>query len=227
MIYANCDFTKNFLNAVGYDDKTMITDMVNDELARLIVERKKDVVALLRSEKVNASVNDSNPEIANYVVDEIKNKNPNVIKKISQMITFNRLDEITAKTFKEKYQNAIGNIDASVTQAATSIPTTETKTTFWQNLGSIFKNEQVQEGVSTIVANVLTDAFSKGDTASTTANQDALNERLYANEMYLSAQAKSRKTWTIVGIVAGVAVLTIVTIIIVKGKKQPAVEPTV
>ena len=59
MIYKEHNFTENFCNAIGYKDDSMMKDIVFDELSRLIVDEKPDVVKLLRANGINVSVKDN------------------------------------------------------------------------------------------------------------------------------------------------------------------------
>jgi hypothetical protein len=196
MIYAKHDFTKNFVNAIGYDDNRMISDMVRDELARLIVEDKKDVVKLLRDENINVKIGDNDSILANYITREIANGNKNFTIKISKMIAKRRVDPATIVALAN--ENKIKNAD-----------TTE-KTTFWQKVGSFLSNEKVQEAAATIISSALEKDYNKTLGEQTADNEAALQERLKINQMY--AQQSRSKTWMIVGIVGGVLIVgTIVT----------------
>lgn len=212
MIYAKHDFTRNFVNAIGYDDNRMLSDMIIDELARLIVEDKKDVVKLLRNEGINVTVNDNEKVIANFVTSEISKGNIKFTDELSKIIAKKRVDPATIVSLHAKNQQAKKSADSTTT-------TTTTKKTFWQTLGNILSNEKVQEAASTIISSVLQSSYNKSLAQQTAENQAALDERLSANQMY--SASGSKKTWMIVGIVAGVLIVgTIVTILVLKNKKR-------
>ena len=69
MIYATHNFGENFCNAIGASDDFMLNEMLIDELGRLVVENKRDVVDLLRKHSVNISVNDTKVKIANILAE--------------------------------------------------------------------------------------------------------------------------------------------------------------
>jgi hypothetical protein len=208
MIYAKHDFTSNFLNAVGNNDKGMLQDMIIDEVAKLIVEDKKDIVKLLRKEGINVSINDTQQVIANAITKEIANGNVKFTDKLSKMVASRRVDskiviEIAEKSKKDKTLSAEG--------------------TFWNKVGDFLSNEKVQDAAATVISTALQNSFNKSSIQETQENQDALNERLAVNQMYGNQSSSSNKTLLIVGVVGGILLLgTILTIVIMKGKPSPA-----
>jgi hypothetical protein len=206
MINAEHDFTHNFCNAIGYENDFMMKDIIIDEVGRLIVENKADVVNLLRKNGINATVNDSPKIISGLLVNEISKENTPVIKGISDMIAKNRFDESKYKSilgFQEKAKEAV--------KAATSTGQTSTaqKTdgTFWKKLGEAFKDPQVQQSASTLIAGGLAKAYSKTTPKTTTENQANLDERLKINQTRQKEKINYKKIAIISGIVAVVGLL--------------------
>ncbi|NJL73921.1 MAG: hypothetical protein HC892_01610 [Saprospiraceae bacterium] len=98
MIYAQHDFFDNFKSASAFKDKFMMNEIVIDELARVIVTNKREVVILLRNEGINATHNDNNQRITELCLMLIK-QNPNFVKTLKGLIY---------KTNKQLVSNAEG-----------------------------------------------------------------------------------------------------------------------
>lgn len=59
MIYANHDFAENFKSATGRKDEFMKEQIMIDEIAKVLINNKNDVINLLRKHGINATFNDS------------------------------------------------------------------------------------------------------------------------------------------------------------------------
>jgi hypothetical protein len=216
MIYAEHDFTENFCSAVGYSDEFMMKDIIIDEVARLIVEEKSDVVKLLRSNNINVTVNDNNETISNAIVNEVSKGNDSVTNGISEMISRNRFDHDKFKSFlgigkkKTATQKVAGSGQSSTKQQKDGA--------FWKKLGSIAKNENTQEGVSGLLALGLKKSFDKKTATTTQQNQANLNERLKINQA-----ANTKRKWNVKKIILVFGIVGAVSFVawrIYKLKKQ-------
>jgi len=201
MIFGKHDFTYNFLNAIGYQDEFMADQIIIDEVARLIVEEKKNVVEALRKVGVNATYRDNNDLIKSMLVKEIEDKNPTILKFLSEKIVQNQIDEnkvkeIAAIAAKSKKVNATGD------------GTDKASSTFAQNLNSILSNETVKDSLSTLVAGGIQKVFSKGNTSKTT-NDQLLSERLKINEMQAAAAAKTSKKKILIFVLVSAGILIV------------------
>jgi hypothetical protein len=91
MIYANHNFTSNFLNAVGSKDKFMQKDIILDALAKLIYEdrTRKDIIDLLKENGFNVSIKDKHDKIINIISDQVRRKNKHIINGLVNLILKN------------------------------------------------------------------------------------------------------------------------------------------
>jgi hypothetical protein len=195
MIFKDHNFTENFCNAVGYKDEGMMRDIILDELSRLIVNEKADVVKLLRGNGINVSVNDNDLVISNVVTNEISKGNEIIIKGISDLITKNQFDQ-------KKYESFM-SADAKTDP--------KKKTSLFNTLKGVVKDENVQESISTLAANKLKKIFNK-ETPDTTAQNNAnVNERLK-----MSQAANTKKKINTKAILIVVAIVVVVGIVGVK-----------
>jgi len=205
MIHKEHDFTVNFCCAVGYDEDFHLNEIIIDELARVIVEDKKEIVSLLRSENVNVTVNDSDKVIKNAVVKEIANGNDTIANGISQMIIKKQFDE-------EKYNSfisAIGKKDKSGKSGK-----------FKEKLFGALKDENVQEGAANLIAAGLKKAFNRNKKTETIQNDAELDERLKVNE----ARQKEKLDWKKIALIfAGIGVGAFIIIRLIKSRQQQSV----
>jgi uncharacterized membrane protein YheB (UPF0754 family) len=205
MIFGKHNFTHNFLNAIGYQDEFMADQIIIDEVARLIVEEKKNVVEALRKVGVNATYRDNNDLIKSMLIKEIEDSNPTIVKFLSEKIVQNQIDEnkvkeIAALAAKGKTtKKADGSVDE---QAYIG------KNTFSQNLSTILNNETVKDSLSTLIAGGIKKVFSKSNTDKTT-NDQLLSERLKINEMQAAAAAKTSKKKILILVLVSAGVLIV------------------
>jgi predicted transcriptional regulator with HTH domain len=179
MIFASHNFTANFLNAVGYKDKFMADQIIIDEVARLIVDDKKNVVEALRKSGVNATYQDNNDLIKSMLVKEIEDENAAILKFLSDRIIQNQFNE---NKFKELAAEAKINATG----------TTGEKSSFIQNVGKILQDENVKSSVSDLITTGIKNLFSKKNKEKT-SNDQQLSERLKINEMKAASTAKKSK----------------------------------
>jgi flagellar basal body-associated protein FliL len=175
MIFARHDFTTNFFNAVGLDDKFMETNILIDEIARIIVDDKKSVVDALRSIGINVTYQDNNDTVKAYVVKEITNGNDKIINFFTQQIIKNQLDTNQLMDVAQKFK-----------ADATANPKQQTKA--GQLITSILSDPTVQQGASTLISNGIKSLFAKTN-ANQSSNAQQLAERLKLNQM----QAANKK----------------------------------
>jgi hypothetical protein len=208
MINVEHNFTENFLNAVGFNDEFMVKDIIIDEMARQIVENKPDVVKLLRSNNLNATVRDNDSVIANIIINEIQKGNENIINGMSNMIAKNRFDK---PTYDTKFKQATGQYNALDDTSAGQTSTTQNKT-FWTNLKTVLQNENVQSSISDLISAGLKRAYSKDSPQTTQENAANLNERLKINQMKKQKKIDYKKLiiFTGVSLLVGVLVIKIV-----------------
>jgi hypothetical protein len=225
MIYANHNFTANFLNAASFDDAMMIRNMIVDELARLIVENKKDVVNILRHENLNITVNDDNNTISQVLAKEIVNGNEKVIGALSKLISDNEFDSDEAKNFVNIFGIGKKNKSSGDRQ----------KGVFKQKLATFLKKDATKEGLSDLIALGLKKSFDKSKAKQTQQSQAVLTERLKLNEMKASKEKKGgrKKKILIIGAISfSVAAIATAIILIRKSNRGgggtiPATPPSV
>lgn len=175
MIWGKHNFTSNYINAIGYRDEFMAEEIIIDEIARLIVEDKKDVVEALRKAGINATYKDNNGFIKALLVKEIENENPDIIRFISEKIVHNQVDSAKLDELVKSYK-----------------ATGEKKSTFIDNLSTVLKNENVKDALGTLIAGGVKKAFSKSS-SNKTSNDQQLSERLKINEMQAAAKKSNNK----------------------------------
>lgn len=232
MIYAEHDFTMNFCNAIGYSNDFMMRDILIDEVGRLIIENKADVVKLLRNNGINATVNDSPETIALYITNEIAKKNEAIVNGIAAMISRNQFNEQKFKTFtgavlaqKGKHMNADATtgdktaalIAGAKTGGLTGAAATPTEKSFWKKLGEAFKDPAIQQSASTLIAAGLTKAYDKSTPKTTSENQANLNERLKINQVKQKPKLDYKKIIIITG---GLVIIGTLAFLLIKAKKQ-------
>lgn len=201
MIYKDHNFTENFCSAVGYEDEGMMKDIIFDELARLIVNEKTDVVKLLRDNDINVSVKDNDLKISNIITNEISKGNDNVTNGISDLISKGRFEQEKYKSFTSRNMAA----DSKVTS-------------FLDNLNKVLNDKNVQEGVSAVSALALKKAFNKKSPSTTAQNNANLNERL---KMSQASNTKKKINIKVVLVITGVVlVITILGIKLYKSSHQ-------
>ena len=185
MIYKEHDFTENFCNAVGYKDESMMRDIMFDELSRLIVEEKPDVIKLLRNDGINANVQDSDIVISNLITKEIAKGNNKITNGIADLIAKNRFEETKYKSFL-------------------SADSTDSKLV--GILKGIVNDKNVQDTISNLAANQLKKSFDKKAPDTTAKNNANLTERLKMSQA--SNTTKKVNTKAIL-IILGIAVVVV------------------
>jgi predicted transcriptional regulator with HTH domain len=207
MIFAKHNFTTNFINAIGYQDEFMADQIIIDEVARMIVDDKKNVVEALRKVGVNATYKDNNDFIKALLVKEIEDGNPDILKFLSEKILQNQADEEKLKELvHESPQNATGSV--------------KTKSKFGENLSKIFKDENVKESLTNILSSGIKNVFSKKNTEKT-SNDEQLTERLKVNEMKSATKKTSKKKILIIaGVTIGVVGLAVFVYYLVRRKYE-------
>ena len=213
MIYADHDFAFNYFNAVGVNDKFSIQHQLLDEIARLIVENKKDIVDLLRKNGFNVSIKDNEVKIGEIIASEIGKKNKQIISGITKIIIDKH--SITDKKIKgtalEKKINklradGVFNDDGDDTSDDSSDDSSSSV-----DWGSIIKSTG-SIGVS------LVNVF-----ANKNANK-ALSNRIMTNQM-LQKPSTGMSTGMKIGIGVGAGLLALIIIIVIMKKSKGGGEP--
>lgn len=74
MIYAKHDFKQNLQNAIRFDDKEAVLDVVFNEISDKYSKNKQGIVSAIRKSGVKISDNPSNKKLATVIVENINNK---------------------------------------------------------------------------------------------------------------------------------------------------------
>jgi hypothetical protein len=186
MIYKDHNFTENFCNAIGYNDEGMMKDIILDELSRLIVDEKTDVVKLLRDNDINVSVKDNDIVIANIITNEISKGNDKITKGIADLIAKSQFNSESYKSFSGKL-----SADGKATK-------------FLENVNKVLSNPVVQDSVSTVAALGLKKAFDKKNPTTTAKNTANMTERLKMNQ---ASKTKKKVNVKVILIIIGVTTL--------------------
>lgn len=190
MIFAKHNFTDNFFSAVGYNDKFMESNIIIDEIARILVDDKKSVVDFLRSIGINVTYKDNNEYIKNQIVNEIVGENRKVIKFLADKIVKNQLDVNQLKEVAKKMKSADAQSDTKQPSKMGTL------------LNAIISDPNVQDSASTLISDSIKNAFSKNNSNSA-SNAQQLSERLKLNEM--NAANQSQNKYTGLKIIGGIA----------------------
>lgn len=211
MIFGRHNFTSNFLNAVGYQDEFMADQIIIDEVARLIVEDKKNVVEALRKAGVNSTYRDNNDLVKAMLIKEVEDGNKDIIKWIADKIVQNQVDELKLKEIVALPKSKSEGKNSTIKNATGS---------FADNLGKVLQNENVKEAVSGLIASGVSKLFSKKNTQKA-SNDQQLAERLKINEMQAAtAKTKKKKTLVILLVIAGTLTIAGVVFFLVKRKYE-------
>lgn len=206
MIFAKHNFSTNFINAIGYQDEFMANQIIIDEVARLIVEDKKNVVEALRKSGVNATYKDNNGLIKALLVKEIEDGNKDILKFLSDKILQNQGDENKLNEIVSEAANQVKNATGSVKK----------KSKFSENLSKVLKDENVKESLSNVISSGIKNVFSKKNKEKN-LNDEQLDERLKINEMKTaSTKVSKKKVLIIAGIAVGVVGIALLVRFLVK-----------
>jgi predicted transcriptional regulator with HTH domain len=206
MIFAKHNFSTNFINAIGYQDEFMANQIIIDEVARLIVEDKKNVVEALRKSGVNATYKDNNGLIKALLVKEIEDGNKDILKFLSHKILQNQGDENKLNEIVSEAANQVKNATGSVKK----------KSKFSENLSKVLKDENVKESLSNVISSGIKNVFSKKNKEKT-VNDEQLDERLKINEMKNAGTKPTKKKILIIaGVVVGVIGVALLVRFLVK-----------
>lgn len=224
MIYADHNFTTNFCNAVGTENDLVAQQIVIDELARLIVENKRQVVNLLRKNNVGVTINDPNNIIGNLIVKEISNRNQKIIKGISDLIAEERFSEIEFLNFINLFKSKEEREAAKQERQDKRDIRKEEENTIGDKLKRLFADDRFKEGASQLVALQLQKSYDKQVPTTTTKNQNVLDERLRISQIKEDTKKRKSKGTKIALIIGGslLAVTLVTTIIIIRKRKRDA-----
>ena len=202
MIYKEHNFTENFCNAIGYKDDSMMKDIVFDELSRLIVDEKPDVVKLLRANGINVSVKDNDLVISNLITNEISKGNNIITKGVSDLIAKGRFETQKYKSFTSR------NMSADAKESSKLL----------ESLTTLINDKNVQDSVSTVTASALKKAFDKKNPTTTAQNNANLNERLKMSQASNTKKKVNVKAVVIISVVG--IVIAILAIKLYKSNHQ-------
>lgn len=215
LVYANHDFTTNFLSAVGVDDEFMKTDIIIDEIGRIIATDKNRIVKMLRDCGVDASYSDDPVRISELVKNEIIN-NDNFTKKLSKYIINTRTSDSEVKNFFNGFDGKLFgyDINLSVDKLAgdnkESTPKTKDdreRSKFWAGLSDKLKDDKTKDGVTNLLSTSISNIFGKkdstksGSSISVPTAGEQLTQRVRQNDfMNLKKRATSNNTiWWVIG----------------------------
>lgn len=85
-IFAQHNFVDNFLNATGTGDTFMIQEMVNDQLAKLIIEHKAKVIKALRDNGISVKTDCTNQKVADAIIANVEYNKPLAVE-LKNLIT--------------------------------------------------------------------------------------------------------------------------------------------
>jgi hypothetical protein len=212
MIFAKHNFTSNFLNAVGLKDEFMADQILIDEVARLIVDDKKNVVEALRKSNVNATYRDNNDFIKALLVKEIETGNKDILRFLSERIIATQLND---QEFKEIAALTLSNA------ITTSSSPTKPKSKFVENIGKVLQNENVKEATSNLISQGIQKIFSTSN-PDKTSNDQQLSERLKVNEMKSVSEKKTsnKKIIIIFSVIIGAGLIALLVFLLVKRKYE-------
>ena len=224
-IYAEHNFTENYLNAIGGNDDHMQQEMVIDELGRLIVDNKREVVNMLRSNSVNVKINDVNDKLINILTKYI-NSDAGIRGQIIDMIKAKSVDfnfvngflkkqnkNEAPKKQKEPENTGWANANAWNTgfeeqpKKESSDPDIEENEDehkrYWANITGAISSSDVQGSMKNSLDMLLQKMFSMTKDANNVSpyekNTRILQERVKLNEMFMHADASPIVTptkWT-------------------------------
>lgn len=185
MIYADHDFATNFFNAVGNNDTFSVQHQIIDEIAKLVVINKRDIVQLLRGAGINISIQDNNLKVGSYLASELKRGNANVKAGIVDLL-------------KEKYSITNSSITGTTYEKILRADATKAASNVLD----------VMDSTKTLTQNI-TDTFEKENVGISNTG-DLLAERIKLNEMVVSSGKKiPMPKWMKITLVATVSVVTV------------------
>jgi hypothetical protein len=216
MINATHNFTENFLNAIGSNDEMMLDELAIDELARLIVENKRDLVEILRKNNVNSSIRDKDEKLAKMITKYIES-DPKIRFDVVQLIKSRAID--INKVLSLLGDKTFG-ADASTTAPKKQPANAKKPSKFLQNIKSVISDKNVQDSVvNTLMGRFETTFDAKktgGEKSNLEKNTNVLQERVKLAQMENPRGGMSKGT-KIALISAGViTVMTVIMVIIVK-----------
>jgi len=224
LIYAEHNFTENFLCAVGADDDFMKTDIVIDEIGRIISTDKNRMVKMLRDSGVDASYADSALRISELTQSEIAN-NPEFTNKLSKYIVDSRSSNTEVENFFGSYSADAKDSDDDDYENAKGKDKKKEKDKkergkVFKGASELLKDDKTKQAVSTVLASVMDSAFKKKGKTSTMNTPSAgeqLNDRVRQNEL-INAKRKRNYTWLYIGV--GATVVAVAGYFVYRGMKK-------
>jgi hypothetical protein len=204
MIFARHNLTDNFFNALKDRDTFTLKQIAIDEMARTIVEQKKDVVKMLRRHGLNAAYSMTPSQLSRHVVSEIKKGNKEVADKMAELVVLNYIDaEKAEKKAKDIFGDGGGVAGFMEENKGTIMSLTET---FSGLFGSIFSKKKSSGG-------------------STVSGDDLIEERLRIAESEYARSGKGKKQVLPMGVkiligVGAFALVGIATFLIVQNVRN-------
>lgn len=134
MQYQN-SFIENFRQAMQAEDKEGLNNLFVGKIANLISFDKKELVKALQDSGAPVKSGISNAKLSKYVVENIENGNPNVVKPVAAMI------------IKKEYGFSFSD-DGRATAGGTGTQPTKRKVN-WDNIGKIV--DTVGKGMQSVM----------------------------------------------------------------------------
>lgn len=205
MIYADHDFAKNYFNAVGHNDKFSVKHQLIDEIGKLIISNKKDIVDLLRESGINVSIKDNELKIGQFLSDELSKGNKVITNSVVKLII-------------DKYNITNNSIKGTSYQK------------FFKADAKDKLTSNIESGAS--IANNLAAIFGKikpNETNKATANETTklLLERIKLNQMVQKLNdLKKLPTWAkvTISVVGGLIVLGLIILVIKNSSKSKKIS---
>lgn len=194
-IFVSHNFTDNFLNAIGASDNFMLSEMIIDEVGKLIVENKREVVDLLRKHNIGVSIRDNNVKISQMLSRYISS-DPKIRYEITDLIKSKsvNMDRVQSFIGEVNYLQATGKTDPKVNQRnkrklgkKSNSFQSEKNDQFLKNVKENISEKNTLESISNAIADTLEKTFSPermGTAASPLEyNSMLLEERVKMNEI--------------------------------------------
>jgi len=192
LIYGTHNFSENYLSAIGVSDDFMKSEILIDEIGKLIIENKRDVVDLLRKNSVNASINDNNQKLA-YIFAKYIGSDKKIRLEVVDMIKNKSIDQDKFTNFigTEVYHNATGKGNEKNTKRFA-----ERNQKFEENIKAAISDKDQKGSFTKSIEETLEKTFTdkkneKERSSPLETNARILQERVKMNEMNMHADGST------------------------------------
>jgi hypothetical protein len=207
----------------------MQNELIVDEIAKLIVENKREVVDILRNNTVNVSIRDSDGKIARLLTKHIAS-DPKVRYDITDLIKQKAVN-------MEHLQKFMNNLDTKKISRKDQKGKVQNKTvrkasSFGNRIRGVVSDENQHESISNAIAKSLENTFGDKNFAADgtpfNPNVKILEQRIELNKMQ-NADGENKWSKKTKIIVAGVAALLVIVGAVLyfknKGVSSPGIIP--